>query len=62
MKKYVPTIVLFSVFLFFVLQILVSINNTDKPKKACCNQTSPNTNQTDDQVILNSLNKFIVSL
>lgn len=62
MKKYIPIIILFSVFIFFVLQILVSMNNTDKPKKACCNQISPNTNQSDDQVILNSLNKFIVSL
>ncbi len=62
MKKNIPTIVLFSVFLFFILQILVKINNTDKTKKACSNQTSPNTNQSDDQVILNSLNKFIVNL
>ena len=62
MKKNVIAFLLFSIFILITCIWVVEFKSNDKQKKECSNQNCLKSNQVDEQIILNSLNKFIVSL
>ncbi len=62
MRKYKYLISLFVVAFFICAFVFINKASTATEKKECCNQPSPKTNKSNEHFIINSLNKFIVSL
>ncbi len=62
MKKNQFLTALFAISIFMSVFIMLKFAKTNEHKKESCNQPCPKTNQENDHLIMNSLNKFIVSL
>ncbi len=60
MKKNVIAFLLFSILVTCIW--VVEFKSNDEQKKECSNQNCLKSNQIDEHIILNSLNKFIVSI
>jgi hypothetical protein len=62
MKEKLLTTLLFLIIIVMITILTIETDNGFKPKKECCNQTCPKRNDSSEPVIMNLLNKYIVSL